>query len=75
VDLRSVSASPSSHVAERQRVPGTETRATVYAFFKEYRMFFVFITVASVCWVAASAYFSDVLTYERTYQITVEDVE
>jgi hypothetical protein len=42
-------------------------------FFFKYRYFFIFIVVVSVSWIAASAFFSDVLTYERTY--TVEVVE
>jgi hypothetical protein len=53
----------------------TDTRATVYAFLKEYRAFFAFIGIASLGWVVASAYFADVLTYERTYEIIVEDVD
>lgn len=76
VDLRSVGASHTGHDVSSA---GTHTRmsryATLRAFVREYRTFFVFIAFVSAGWIVASAYFSDVLTYERAYQITVDKPE
>jgi len=75
VDLRSVGAPAPAPATKPSKMHAEETQATIYAFLKEYRMFFAFIVVVSAGWVFASAYFTDVLTYERTYEITIEEVE
>ena len=74
VDLRSVSVGKTPVVPSRgntRQVLSVE-RATIGAFLREYRAFLIFIVVSGVGWVAASAYFSDVLTYERPYQAIEE---
>lgn len=79
VDLRSI-GSPDVYTSAppvttgSQPVRGTPTpRATLRAFVREYRTFFIFVALASLGWVASSAYFTDVLTYERTYEIVLEE--
>jgi hypothetical protein len=42
------------------------------SFMREYRLFFLFIGVSAVGWFAVSAYFDDVLTYERPYTAVEE---
>ncbi len=44
----------------------------VRIFFHTYRVFFAVVVFIALCWLAASAYFEDVLTYERTYQVVEE---
>gem|GEM_PF-314494 len=39
---------------------------------RKYRLFFVFVVVVAIAWFAASAFFADVLTFERDYQVTEE---
>jgi hypothetical protein len=42
------------------------------SFMREYKLFFVFIGMSAVGWFAVSAYFEDVLTYERPFTAVEE---
>lgn len=73
VDLRSVAGNSelkqqTRPVAEHEYLQSRE-RLALRTFLYQYRYFFAFILVIAVGWVVASALISDVLTYERPYEV------
>jgi len=62
--------------APQQTLPSMEryrsTRAGFIAFLRAYRLFFLFLLVVAFAWLAASAFFADVLTVHRGYRATEE---
>lgn len=78
VDLRNVGSS-----ANKQSVSTDEAvlvsmhrqqqrTGTAVVFLREYRFFFVFIVVVALGWLAASAFFADVLSIDRSYTVIEE---
>ena len=74
VDLRRATGS-TSH-PESVTASGTTSYSSdpvsLRAFVREYRMFFAFVGMSAVGWFAVSAYFEDVLTYERPFTAVEE---
>lgn len=78
VDLRQIgrSAPTRSVVPElhgREGTPEGQAPLGLLEFVSKYRFFFIFLLVVAVVWLVASAFLSDVLTYERAYEIQVAE--
>jgi hypothetical protein len=73
IDLRRATrgaAKPTSLAQHEDLVQ--EQPFSIGLFVREYRNFFIFIGVSAIGWFAVSAYFADVLTYERPYTVIEE---
>ncbi len=70
VDLRRI-ARPTS-MPEASNVPTEPVFGTI-GFLTKYRYFFLFIALAGLGWVLISALLTDVLTYERSFEVSVDE--